>query len=45
VPRYLTDAAVAYLLWRRVARTLQIAAQDERDARERAAISTANAIN
>jgi hypothetical protein len=45
VPRHLTDTAVAYLVWRRVARALQVAAQHERDARERSAMSTANAIN
>ncbi|HSK61934.1 MAG TPA: hypothetical protein VK935_23075 [Actinomycetospora sp.] len=44
VPRHLTDSAVAYLLWRRVARTLQAAAQHERDERDRAASATANAI-
>jgi hypothetical protein len=35
VPRYLSDAAVAYLVWRRVARALQVAARRERDERAR----------
>ncbi|MEJ2886669.1 hypothetical protein [Actinomycetospora aeridis] len=44
VPRSLSDDAVTYLVWRRIARTLLVEARRERSRREQAATSTANNI-